>query len=44
VPPATAPLLGMHTDQVLADVLGMNDAEIGRLHDDGLVATALPLD
>ncbi len=43
VPPLTAPLLGMHTDQVLSDVLGMTDTEIGRLHDDGLVATALPL-
>jgi 2-methylfumaryl-CoA isomerase len=43
VPPATAPLLGMHTDEVLSDVLGMTDTEIGRLHDDGLVATALPL-
>jgi 2-methylfumaryl-CoA isomerase len=43
VPPAAAPLLGMHTDEVLADVLGMTDTEIGRLHDDGLVATGLPL-
>ena len=43
VPPATAPLLGMHTDEVLSDVLGMTDTEIGRLHDDGLVATSLPL-
>jgi 2-methylfumaryl-CoA isomerase len=43
VPPATAPLLGMHTDEVLADVLGMTDAELGRLHDAGLVATGLPV-
>jgi 2-methylfumaryl-CoA isomerase len=28
----------MHTDEVLADVLGLSGAEIGRLHDDGLVA------
>ena len=38
VPPASAPLLGTHTDAVLADVLGLGDAEIGRLHDDGIVA------
>jgi 2-methylfumaryl-CoA isomerase len=38
VPPAPAPLLGAHTDEVLADVLGLTGAEIGRLHDDGLVA------
>ena len=30
-----APLLGTHTDEVLADVLGLSTAEIGRLHDDG---------
>ena len=40
VPPASAPLLGTHTDEVLADVLGLSAAEIGRLHDDGLVAGA----
>ena len=33
-----APLLGTHTDQVLADVLGLSGAEIGRLHDSGVVA------
>ena len=38
VPPATAPLLGAHTDEVLADVMGLSATEIGRLHDDGLVA------
>ena len=38
VAPLSAPLLGTHTDEVLADVLGMSSAEIGRLHDDGLVA------
>ena len=33
-PPATAPpLLGAHTDSVLREVLGMSDAEIGRLRD-----------
>jgi 2-methylfumaryl-CoA isomerase len=33
-----APKLGEHTDQVLAEVLGMSSQEIGKLHDDGLVA------
>ncbi|HEY2752879.1 CoA transferase [Phenylobacterium sp.] len=33
-----APRLGQHTDEVLAEVLGMSAAEIGRLHDAGLVA------
>jgi 2-methylfumaryl-CoA isomerase len=38
LPPLGAPLLGTHTDEVLGDVLGLSAAEIGRLHDDGLVA------
>jgi 2-methylfumaryl-CoA isomerase len=38
LPPRRAPLLGEHTDEVLADVLGMTDAEIGRLYDDGVVS------
>ena len=33
-----APKLGQHTDEVLADVLGMSGGEIARLHDDGTVA------
>ena len=37
-PPPTAPTLGMHTDEVLADVLKLTAAEIGKLHDAGLVA------
>jgi 2-methylfumaryl-CoA isomerase len=37
-PVRRAPLLGEHTDEVLADVLGLADAEIGRLHDQGVVA------
>ena len=35
-----APRLGQHTDEVLAQVLGMSDGEIGRLHDAGVVAGA----
>ena len=38
VPVRRAPILGEHTDEVLADVLGLSDAEIGRLHDSGVVA------
>jgi 2-methylfumaryl-CoA isomerase len=33
-----APRLGQHTDEVLAEVLALSDIEIGRLHDDGVVA------
>lgn len=33
-----APHLGQHTDQVLAEVLGLDSGAIGRLHDAGLVA------
>ncbi len=36
-----APLLGEHTDEVLSDVLALSDAEIGRLHEDGIVAGPL---
>lgn len=37
-PPVRAPLLGEHTDQVLLEVLGMSETQVGRLHDDGVVA------
>ena len=36
-PPAPAPRLGAHTDEVLARLLGMSSGEIGRLHDAGIV-------
>jgi 2-methylfumaryl-CoA isomerase len=35
--PAPAPRLGADTDEVLAELLGLSSAEIGRLHDAGLV-------
>jgi 2-methylfumaryl-CoA isomerase len=43
MPPASAPLLGMHTDEVLSDVLDLSDAEIAELHDKGIVAGASPV-
>ena len=39
-PVPRAPHLGEHTDAVLADVLKLDAAHIGRLHDAGLVAGA----
>ena len=33
-----APRLGEHTEAVLADVLGLGGAEIGRLFDKGVIA------
>ncbi|MGH3800689.1 MAG: CoA transferase, partial [Pseudonocardiaceae bacterium] len=38
VPPAAAPQLGQHTDEILAGILGLSAAEIGSLHDEGVVA------
>ncbi|MGH3847797.1 MAG: CoA transferase, partial [Pseudonocardiaceae bacterium] len=40
VPPAPAPRLGQHTDEILAGVLGLSGAEIRRLHAQGVVAGA----
>lgn len=36
--PAPAPRLGQHTDEVLAECLGLSASEIGQLHDAGIVA------
>ena len=36
----SAPKLGEHTNQILAEVLGLSSVEIGRLHDAGLVRQA----
>ena len=38
MPPRPAPRLGEHSALVLAEVLGLSSAEIGRLHKDGIVA------
>ncbi|QXQ15694.1 CoA transferase [Skermania piniformis] len=35
--PAVAPDLGEHTDEVLADILGLGDAELSALHDRGVL-------
>ena len=42
LPVSPAPVLGQHTDEVLADVLGRSSAEIAGLHADGLVAGPPP--
>ena len=41
-PTRPAPRLGEHTDRVLAEVLGLSAAEIGGLHDSGIVAGPAP--
>ena len=38
VPALPAPALGQHTDEILADLLRLSSAEIGRLHDGAIVA------
>ena len=38
VEPVAAPALGEHTDLILNELLSLSDAEIGHLHDDGVVA------
>jgi len=43
-PTSPSPLLGQHTDEVLGDVLGLSGTEIGRLHDQGLVAGPATVD
>jgi len=38
--PAPAPRLGQHTDEILLTLLGLSSAEVGALHDAGVVAGA----
>ena len=38
LPAMPAPRLGEHTDQILLDILGLSEAEVGRLHDARVVA------
>jgi 2-methylfumaryl-CoA isomerase len=37
-PVRPAPTLGQHTDEVLAEILGLSDTELGRLHDARIIA------
>lgn len=39
-PAKPAPLLGQHTEEILADTLGLSTVEIADLHDRGIVASA----
>jgi 2-methylfumaryl-CoA isomerase len=38
IPALPAPRLGEHTDEILLDILGLSEHEVGTLHDDGIVA------
>jgi 2-methylfumaryl-CoA isomerase len=38
MPAAPSPTIGQHSDEILAELLGMSSGEIGRLHDERLVA------
>ena len=38
LPAMPAPRLGEHTDQILLEILGLSEAEVGRLHDARVVA------
>lgn len=40
-PVCPAPRLGQHTDEILAEILGLSSSEIGRYHDAGIVAGTL---
>jgi 2-methylfumaryl-CoA isomerase len=40
LPPAPAPRLGEHTESVLAELLGIDAAQFGKLHDKGVVAAS----
>jgi 2-methylfumaryl-CoA isomerase len=42
LPAAPAPMLGQHTEEVLHELLGINAATFGKLHDRGIVGTASP--
>lgn len=38
LPARRAPRLGEHTDEILLDVLGLTEPEVGKLHDESIVA------
>jgi 2-methylfumaryl-CoA isomerase len=39
-PASRAPIIGEHTEEILSGVLGLGDLEIGKLHDERVVASA----
>lgn len=41
-PARPAPLLGQHTDEILAETLGLSSLEIGKLHDQSVIAGPSP--
>lgn len=43
-PVQPAPVLGQHTDEILLDVLRLSEAEVGRLHDEGVVCGPQEMD
>jgi len=43
-PAGPAPLVGQHTDEILLDVLGMSEGEVGQLHDEGIISGPQELD
>ena len=40
LPVRPAPVLGQHTNEILSEVLGLPDHDIGKLHDRGVVSDA----
>jgi 2-methylfumaryl-CoA isomerase len=38
LPAVPAPRLGEHTDEILLDILGLSEGEVGRLHKSRIVA------
>jgi 2-methylfumaryl-CoA isomerase len=43
LPVKRAPRLGEHTEEILLDVLGLSEAEVGHLYDEGIVAGPGPM-
>jgi 2-methylfumaryl-CoA isomerase len=41
-PAQRAPLLGEHTDEILIGILGFSEAQVGKLHDDRIIAGPEP--